>query len=106
MPVHSRTEREARAGTTKTETSSPIPQPRPTSMIRSAANPSGPRVELTMMAVIGATREPAEKAARNERGATATTRAAAWSDRVCVWDREGDGAAVDGAEQRDPTNRS
>src|SRR3954471_8813187 len=66
----------------RTETKSPTAQPSPTSRTRSTAKQNGPRGEpvalsSTMMAVIGATRKPAERAARNERGATATIRAAA-----------------------------
>src|SRR3954471_15733451 len=78
----SRTRREARAGTIRTETTSPTAQPSPTSRTRSTAKPNGPKVDPLMpnntrMAVIGATRKPAERAAMNDRGATATTRAAA-----------------------------
>src|SRR3954447_26677047 len=100
----SRTRREARAGTIRTETTSPTAQPSPTSRTRSTAKPNGPKVDPlmpnnTMMAVIGATRKPAERAAMNDRGATATTKAAARQP-VLVRDCERDNAAVHGAEHR------
>jgi hypothetical protein len=52
-----------------------------------------------MMAVIGATRKPAEPAARIGRGATATTSTIA-REIAAVWDRESDGTAIHHAAYR------
>src|SRR3954469_24055659 len=97
----SSTRREARAGTIRTETPSPTAQPSPTSRTRSTAKPNGPKVDPLMlnnrmMAVIGATRKPADE----RQGRDSDNQGGCARQPVLVRDCERDGAAVYGAEHR------